>query len=252
MKSTDYTDRNPLPITYHLSPIIIGLTGGIACGKSAVVNEFKKLGAKVIDADKIAHQVLHENLEVKNKIIKNFGKEILKKDGEINRKKLGKTVFANKNKLSLLNRIIHPPIITEIKKQIRALSTCQLINLSTVVVLDAPLLFEAKITNLVDKILVVAVPQEIQLKRLMERNNLTEQEARERINSQWNIEKKKKFADFIIDNTKPLPMVEKQIYQIWKSLPRSCTQAPLLRGGAGQGRGLLSSSQRISRSLRRK
>jgi len=225
MKSTDYTDKNQSPSHLHPAPkngagqaqlpIVVGLTGGIASGKSVVVNKFKKLGAKVIDADKIAHQVLHENLEVKNKIIKNFGKEILKKNGTINRKKLGKIVFSNAKKRKILEKITHPVIIKEVKKKLNHLITQ---SLNHFVILDAPLLFETKITNFVDKIIVVAVPREIQLKRLMERNNLTEQEAWERINSQWKIEKKKKFADFIIDNTKPLPMVEKQIYEIWNNI----------------------------------
>lgn len=221
MKFSNYTDKNQLP-SYPVTqlPIVVGLTGGIACGKSTVVDQFKKLGAKIIDADKIAHQVLRENLKVKNKIIKNFGREIFEKGGEINRKKLGEIVFSNKNKLKLLNRITHPLIITEIKKQIHNLLTYQLTNLSTVIILDAPLLFEAKITHLVDKIVVISVPKEIQLKRLMERNRLSKKEVLQRINSQWDIRKKIRFADFVVDNTQPISRVRQQIYQIWQKLKK--------------------------------
>lgn len=198
--------------------VIIGVTGGIASGKSVVVNEFKRLGAKVIDADRIAHQVLQVNQKVKKEVIHSFGKEILKKNKAIDRKKLGKIVFADKKKLSLLNRIMHPPIITEIKKQIRHLSTYQPINLSTVIILDAPLLFEAKITNLADIIIVVFASRELQLQRLRERNKLTQKEAEQRIYAQGDIRKKIKLADFVIKNTQDLSFLRKQIKKIWDTL----------------------------------
>lgn len=201
---------------YSLSTIVIGLTGGIASGKSVVVNEFKRLGAKVIDADRIAHQVLQVNQKVKKEVIHSFGKEILKKNKAIDRKKLGKIVFADKKKLSLLNRIIHPPVITEIKKCIIRYQSPN--THYRVVILDAPLLFEAKITNLADIIIVVFASRELQLQRLRERNKLTQKEAEQRIYAQGEIRKKIKFADFVIKNTQDLSFLRKQIKKIWDTL----------------------------------
>ncbi|MFN3967087.1 MAG: dephospho-CoA kinase, partial [Endomicrobiia bacterium] len=99
-----------------MKKIVIGLTGGIASGKSTVLKEFEILGAKVIDSDKIAHKIIQKDKNVQKKIIKYFGNDILTKSGKISRKKLGKIVFANKNKLRLLEKITHPVIISEIKK----------------------------------------------------------------------------------------------------------------------------------------
>lgn len=196
--------------------VIIGVTGGIASGKSVVVNEFKRLGAKVIDADRIAHQVLQVNQKVKKEVIHSFGKEILKKNKTIDRKKLGKIVFADAKKRKILEKIIHPAIIAEIKKQISHYTLHFTPN--TVVLLDAPLLFEAKITNLVDIIIVVFASRELQLQRLRERNKLVLKEAEQRIYAQGDIRKKIKFADFVIKNTQDLSFLRKQIQKIWDTL----------------------------------
>jgi len=200
------------------SPVIVGLTGSIASGKSVVMNEFKKLGAKIIDADKIGHLLLNQE-GIKNKILKNFGKDILKNDGTIDRKKLGKIVFADKKKISLLNQIMHPPIIVEVKKKLHIFNQLPVTShQSPVIILDAPLLFEAKINHLVDKIVLVYVSREVQLQRLQERNKLTRKEAEQRISCQWDIKKKIKFADFVIDNSKNFLSLQRQIKQIWNKL----------------------------------
>ncbi|HCJ66077.1 MAG TPA: dephospho-CoA kinase, partial [Elusimicrobia bacterium] len=200
---------------YPLSTVIIGLTGGIASGKSIVINEFKKLGAKIIDADRIAHQLLKQDKKIKKEIISFFGEEVQKKNGEINRKKLGKIVFADTKKRKLLEKIVHPLIISEIKKKLNHLITK---SRNHCIVIDAPLLFEAGITNLVDKIIVVFVPKKIQLKRLMKRNQINKKEAEQRISSQWDIRKKVKSADFVINNTNNLSSLRKQVEIIWNRI----------------------------------
>jgi len=191
---------------------VIGLTGGIASGKSTVLKEFKKLGAEIIDSDKISHKILEKNRDVFKKIVKHFGKGILTRGGKIDRKKLGKIVFSDKNKLKLLEKIIHPPIVSVIKKTLTHLLTHSHTHL---IVLDAPLLFETGLSKIVDKTVVVWLPQEIQIKRLMKRDKVDYKTAKERIKLQMPLDKKKKLADFCIDSSKPIKEVKKQVIQIF-------------------------------------
>ncbi len=194
---------------------VIGLTGGIASGKSTVLKEFKKLGAKVIDSDKIAHRIIQKDKKVYREIIKYFGRRILKKDGKIDRKKLGKIVFEDKNKLKLLEKITHPAIISEIKKTLTRLLTYPLTRL---IVLDAPLLFEKSLSKMVDETVVVWVPEEIQIQRLISRDKLGYESAKKRIKLQMPLDKKKKLADYCIDGSKSLKKIKQQIKKFWKKL----------------------------------
>ncbi len=197
--------------------VVVGLTGSIASGKSIITDEFKKLGAKIIDADKIAHQLLRAQPKVKKEVIHYFGKRVLNKNRNIDRKELGKIVFADKRKRKILENIVHPFIIKTIKQKIKCLSTYPDRNLSTIII-DASLLLEAKMSNLVDKIIVVFVPEKVQLQRLMKRDRIDKKEAKLRISSQWNTLKKVKFADFIIDNTRDLPALRKRVKVIWNKI----------------------------------
>jgi len=176
--------------------VILGLTGGIATGKSLVALELSALGAKIIDADKIAHEVYQKNKPAYKKILKAFGPAILANNKEVDRKKLGELIFADAKKRVILEKITHPEIIKEIKHEIKTLSKD-----NSIVVVDAPLLFEAKIQSLFDKIIVVYTPVSQQAHRLMERDKISKQEALKKIAAQIDIEKKKKLADYVIDNT---------------------------------------------------
>lgn len=190
---------------------IIGLTGGIATGKSTVTKILLNKGCKVIDADKIARDVVEIGKQAYDDIVEKFGKCILNEDLTINRKKLGNIIFKSRKKRELLNKIVHPKVVDEIKRQIQILS-----GDNNVVFLDIPLLIE-ELNELssqglrVDEIWLVYADEEIQLRRLMERDNLNREEAINRIRSQISIVEKKKYADVIIDNSNGLVELEQCI-----------------------------------------
>jgi len=195
---------------------ILGLTGGIASGKSTILNEFKKLGAEIIDSDKIAHEIIIKNKTCYEKIVNNFGRKILNHKNQIDRKKLGKVVFSDVKKRKLLEKIIHPIILNKIKNKIKCLY--KKLTTNSIIVIDLPLLFEAGLQKMVDKILVVWVPQKIQINRLMKRDKLSYNSALKRIKSQIPLEKKLKLADYVIDNTKKYSEIKRQVYNIWSEM----------------------------------
>lgn len=176
--------------------LVIGLTGSIATGKSTVSLMFDDFGIPVIDADKVARQVVEPGEKAYNDIVHTFGEHIVKEDNTLDRQKLGSIVFADEEKRKKLNSIIHP----EIRKKILH-DRDQLVKQGVrSVVLDIPLLYESKLTHYVDKVIVVSVDAKVQLERLMARNNFTEEEARQRISSQMPVKEKAKLADAVIDN----------------------------------------------------
>ncbi|OIP74482.1 dephospho-CoA kinase [Candidatus Infernicultor aquiphilus] len=197
--------------------LIIGLTGGIVSGKSTVARMFKDLGAKIVDADKLGHQVILPPGAAWKRIIKIFGKDILQKDQTINREKLGKIVFANQNLLKKLNKITHPEIIKLIKKEI-SLAKNNSKEEKKILIIDAALIYETKIDRLMDKIIVVYLDEEKQLKRLKKRNNLAEKEALQKIKSQIPLKEKIERADYVIDNDDTLDKTRKQVEKIWEEL----------------------------------
>ncbi|MCS7213200.1 MAG: dephospho-CoA kinase [Candidatus Calescibacterium sp.] len=183
---------------------IVYLTGGIATGKSTVAKIFEELGAKVIDADKIVHKLLEEDEAVKSEIVKIFGQDILE-NGKINRRKLGAIVFADRSKLSVLEKITHPKVLEIMSKQISESD-------EELVVLEIPLLFEKQM-NLKPSV-VVYCPAHIQIKRMKERDNLSDEEIRNRLNSQIDIEKKKEMADYVVDNSGSLEETREQVRKL--------------------------------------
>lgn len=198
--------------------LVVGLTGGIGCGKSTIGKEFKKLGAYIIDADKIAQEILKPKTVVGRKVINCFGKQILHRvKGKlyINREKLAKIVFANKKKLEKLNSLMHPSIINLIQKEIEKLKGKKKIH---VVVIDAPLLFEVGMGFLMDKIIVVKVPLALQIERVKKRNGLSRKEILQRAKFQWSLQKKVKYADYLIDNYKDIKIARKDVKNIWEEL----------------------------------
>lgn len=189
---------------------IIGLTGGIASGKSTVSKMFQKRGIPVVDADQIAREVVETGKEAYEKIVGAFGREILNEDGSINRAKLGSIVFQHKTKRELLNSIVHPAVRKEMKKKQEQF----VLQGAKAVVLDIPLLFESDLTHLVDKIIVVYVNENTQLQRLMKRNHLSKEEALARINAQMPLKEKIKMADEVIDNEGDFNDTERQLEEI--------------------------------------
>ena len=192
--------------------MIIGLTGGIASGKSTVSKYLAKKGFKVYDADRIAKDISEKKL-VQEEIILTFGDKILDKNGNIDRKKLKEIVFKNKEKLKQLNAIIHPKVIDfykELKEQ----------NTDEIIIFDVPLLFESGIDKFCDKILVVISDYEIQLDRIVERDKIDRELASKIIKSQLSNEERIKKADVVIENNSSLEdlfeKVERFCERIWK------------------------------------
>lgn len=193
--------------------VVIGLTGGIASGKSTVSEMFRELSIPVIDADIIAREVVERGKPAYNKIVEVFGAEILQEDGELNRPKLGSVVFNNEEKRLQLNKIVHPAVREEMNRQ----KEMYIKEGAQAIVLDIPLLFESKLTSLVDHVLVVAVKPQTQLERLMKRNNFSEEEATARIHSQMPLEEKVKRADEVINNDGTIVGTKTQLRVILKN-----------------------------------
>jgi dephospho-CoA kinase len=197
--------------------LIVGLTGGIVGGKSTVASMFKNLGAKIVDADKLGHSVILPHKPAWKKITRLFGKDILQNDLTIDRGKLGKIVFTNQTLLKKLNEITHPEIIKLIKKEIN-LAINKTHRQEKILIIDAALIYEAKIDRLMDKIMVVYINKDEQVKRLIRRNNLSKEEAFQRIKSQMPMKEKVKMADYVIDNSNSLDKTREQVETIWQSL----------------------------------
>lgn len=194
--------------------MVIGLTGGIASGKSTVSAKLKQLGAAVIDADIVSRAVVSKGEIAYNRIVQCFGESILLPSGQINRKRLGGIVFSDKEKLALLNSITHPEIISKVKDKIQELKASG----EKVIVVDAAILIEMGLYKYVDSVWVVTVDRETQIKRLIERDKFDYKDSENRINSQFTNEVRRKYADVIIDNNKSVEEVEKRLEELWNNI----------------------------------
>lgn len=192
---------------------VIGLTGGIACGKTTVSNILKELGAFIIDADKIAREVVKKGAPALGEIASEFGDSYLLTNGELNRKKMGELVFSDSEALTKLNKITHPKIVGKIQNEIK---WSKKNSNYRVIIVDAALLIENNLTELVDEVWLVTTSEHIQINRIMKRDSITKKEAKLRIDSQMTVEEKKKFADKIIDNSVSLEMLNKKIISLWQ------------------------------------
>lgn len=184
---------------------VLGLTGGIACGKSTISNYLKKLGIPVIDADECSRVVVEKGSNGLEKLTEIFGNKILENDGTLNRKALGQIVFSDSEQLSLLNSVMEPLIREEISRRMNQEKNADF------VVLDAPLLIEQHYDKICDFIMTVDVPKEIQLERLIERDKLSEDEAKSRIESQLSSRERNRFADVVIDSSGTVEQTRKQV-----------------------------------------
>lgn len=192
--------------------MIIGLTGTFGTGKTFVASIFKGLGAKIIDADVMARKTYRIGRIAYKEILRSFGSGILDTDNDIDRKKLASVVFSNRKKLDRLNRIVHPQVIKEIKNEIKRLKKKE------VLIIDAPLLVEANVTGLVDKLIVVKASKANQIKRCRKKFHINKEDILKRIKRQIPLERKIKLADFVIDNSGTKSDTRKQVVEIWRKI----------------------------------
>ena len=195
--------------------LLIGLTGGIATGKSLVSEILRGLGAYIIDADKIAREVVEPERPAWLEIVDFFGKDIINKDKTINRKRLGEIIFNDPVKKRKLEEIVHPRVIEEENRMVKEYLK---IKPDGIVIIDAALLIEAGSHKRVDKLIVVYADKETQAKRLMERDGLSRTDAEKRIASQMPLNKKVEMADFVIDNSKGIEGTRRQTIDIFNKL----------------------------------
>lgn len=191
--------------------MIVGLTGGIASGKSTVSNLFRKYGIEIVDADKVAKEV-SEKKESIEKISSIFGKDILDSDGKIIREKLREKAFKNRELLQELNKIIHPQVMEYFKRKKEVNSKDEIL------IFDIPLLYEAKMEYLCDKIIVVGVDVQKQIRRVVARDGSSEDLAKKIISNQMPLDEKIKKADIVIMNDGTLDELEAKVMKIYREL----------------------------------
>ncbi len=189
--------------------MIIGLTGGIACGKSTVGSMLAARGALLVDADQAARDVVVPGMPALEQVTEAFGNGILQMDGTLDRAKLGTIVFADKDKLRTLESILHPAIRSFMWERMRE---AQANDPDKLIVADIPLLYETDQQHLYEGVLVVYIPRAMQLDRLLQRNpDMGAEQANQRINVQMDIERKRELADWVIDNSGTIEETEQQV-----------------------------------------
>jgi dephospho-CoA kinase len=201
--------------------LIVGLTGGVASGKTAVSRVLEEEGAYVIDADQIARELVQPHKPAWNELVRAFGKEILQEDGTIHRKKLAEKVFADLKQRKLLNQILHPQIKEEMDRRTREIVQK---DPEAIVVIDAPLLAELGEHRRVDKLIVVTSTQAQQIERLKERDGRSPEEAFGILSSQMPVEEKAKLADFVIRNEGSLEETKKRAKKVFEELKKVVLQ----------------------------
>jgi len=202
--------------------MVVGVTGGIATGKSAVVEQFRQLGAAVISADELAREIVRPGEEALVRLVARFGQDILQADGTLDRKALAEIIFADPAARQDLNRITHPAIARLAADRIASLQR----QGETLVIYEAPLLFEAGAESRVDRIVVVTAPAAVQRRRLMARDGLDEQAAQVRIAAQMPLADKVRRADFVVENAGSIDDLAAQVRELYGRLLRLARNLP--------------------------
>ncbi len=208
----------------------IGLTGGIATGKSTVSGILRELGVPVIDADEVDRRLSEKGNKVWKAVYDHFGSGYFLPDGEMDRGRLGEMVFSDRRARQSLNQITHPIIQKEMETMLRQMEEDR--N-PPIAVLDVPLLIEVGWDRFVDEVWVVAIPEELQIRRLMWRNSMTEEQAIQRVRSQMSLKEKCRMADRVIDNSRTVQYTREQIIRICKEYEALEDQKCEHRKGAG-------------------
>jgi dephospho-CoA kinase len=201
--------------------LIVGLTGGVASGKTAVSQVLKEEGAYIIDADQIARELVQPHKPAWNELIRAFGKEILQEDGSIHRKKLAEKVFADPEQRKLLNQILHPRIKEEMDRRTKEIGQR---DPEAIVVIDAPLIVELGDHREMDKLIVVTTTQTQQIERLKDRDGAKPEEALRIVSSQMPLEEKVNLADFVIRNEGSLEETKNRAREVFKELRKVVLQ----------------------------
>ena len=201
--------------------LIVGLTGGIASGKSTIADMFKREGAYIIDIDMISRDVVKPGKPAWQDVIHIFGKEVLNEDQTLNRKKVGDIVFSDAEKRKKLEEIIHPKITAETLMKINEIAKK---DNQAIVIIDIPLLIETDKQDTVNKVVLVYTSPQGQIERLVKRDGLSLEDAHKRLTSQMPIENKKKYAHYIINNEEPLKEVQKRVKEIFRELKKEEAQ----------------------------
>jgi len=197
--------------------LLVGLTGGIATGKSTVSRLFVACGARLVDADVLAREVVEPGRPAWKEIAETFGRDMLRADGTVDRERLGGLVFGDHTKLERLSAIVHPQVSVEQERRSREIAEE---DPRAVIIYDAALLIEAGAHTRMDRIIVVTADPDTQLERLMRRDRLPADEARKRIAAQMPLAEKVKVADYVIDGTLPPEQLRLEVRRIYEDLKR--------------------------------
>lgn len=193
----------------------VGLTGGIGSGKSTIAAMFRDKGAYIIDFDLLAHEVQNPGQPAWKGIIDRFGRDILDESGRINRARLADIVFEDEEKLAMLNGIVHPAVFDAWAARLREIESAKP---DAIVLSDVPLLIEAGVKHLFDLIILVYIPPEEQLQRIMMRNGYSADEAKKRLSSQMPIDEKLDQVDIVINNQSSPESAKKRVDEVWEEL----------------------------------
>ncbi len=202
--------------------LLVGLTGGIASGKSIVAHELRDLGVQLIDADRIVHELLQPHQGSWDAVVEHFGKDILTADGCIDRRKLGEIVFHDEKERTWLNSCLHPRVFDVYVSQVRQMHGRPP---GTIIVLDAALLIETGYHRKMDRMIVVYADPEQQVERLMARDKFTKEQALARIRSQMPLSEKRAYADYVIDNTRTREQTIQQTREVYQKLKQEAERS---------------------------
>jgi dephospho-CoA kinase len=197
--------------------LLLGVTGGIASGKTVVAKMLEGLGAPLIDFDVLARQVAEPGKPAFTLIVDYFGKEVLQGDGTLDRKKLSKIVFQDTEKRNQLEGFTHPPIYEAFLKRVKAITEK---DPEAIIQAVVPLLIEKNLQSIFDKVLVVYVPEQQQIERLVERDGISRKEAAHILKAQLPINEKLAYADFVVNNQDSMEETRKQVEEVWRELKR--------------------------------
>jgi dephospho-CoA kinase len=200
--------------------LVVGLTGGVATGKTTVARMLADLGAEVISADEVVHKMLEDDEDLRREIVKQFGSGIMDERGRIDRRRLGGIVFRDPGKRRRLEQIIHPPVLARMQCRIEEFRKSG----RGVLVAEIPLLVETSSIGMVDKVLLVSAEQDTQIQRLQKRHGISHAQAVLRVKSQLPIDAKKKYADWIVHTEGSMQATREQVERVWEAVQKRLAQ----------------------------